>query len=311
METQQNVNPTDEPTQFLEGLFRGLDDTKELAYCIFFPGDPGAFKKWGGGFGWHGRRIMPHTEQNGYVCISAMGEDEQFHVSRRTSNFTGGFALMVDDVGTKVDPVVVRTVQPSATVLTSPGNRQYWYFLDEPLRDKQLFKDLIDGFIRDKCGVDPGMAGVNRLARIPGYLNMKPAYGGKFQVTLEQMDADRRYSTHDLIRGFGLKPLAVRQETSLYLTQEEIAERVERYRTVYRWLRMNGMVTKERGRQTDVTCPWVKDHTNEINSGTALIIPEVANGWNGGFRCHHGHCHDKKISDVTDWIVERITGEKE
>lgn len=289
---------------FLRALFRDLA-YEELAYCIFFSGDPGTFKRWGAGFGWHDGRALPSPEQNGYVCVSAMqAPSELDYFRRKTDAFTGGFALMVDDVGTKVPRSVTAPLMPSARILTSPGNEQQWYFLDKPLRHADLFKDFIDSFIRTRCGNDPGMAGVNRLARLPGYLNMKPAYGGSFRTQLLELN-DKRYSVGELIDAFKLPYLAPKPDRSADLTNEVINGRVEVFRTALAWINAHGMLLKNRGRQIDITCPWIADHTGQSNTGTALILPEQANEYNGAFRCHHGHCQDKKLRHVTDWINEK------
>ena len=47
----------------------------------------------------------------------------------------------------------------------------------------------------------------------------------------------------------------------------------------------------------DITCPWVKEHTNEVDGGTAYFEPD--DNWPiGGFKCLHGHCSERHVRDL-------------
>ena len=51
----------------------------------------------------------------------------------------------------------------------------------------------------------------------------------------------------------------------------------------------------------DITCPWVQEHTGEINGGTAYFEPD--DNWPiGGFKCLHGHCADRHIRDLLRFV---------
>ena len=43
-----------------------------------------------------------------------------------------------------------------------------------------------------------------------------------------------------------------------------------------------------------ITCPWVHEHTNGIDSGTAYREPAPENNMVGAFKCHHGHCDGRR-----------------
>ena len=46
-----------------------------------------------------------------------------------------------------------------------------------------------------------------------------------------------------------------------------------------------------------MTCPWVREHTGEVDGGTAYFEPD--DQWPiGGFKCFHGHCADRHIRDL-------------
>lgn len=47
----------------------------------------------------------------------------------------------------------------------------------------------------------------------------------------------------------------------------------------------------------DITCPWVEEHTNAVEGGTAYFEPD--DSWLiGGFKCLHGHCAERHIRDL-------------
>ncbi|MFZ2633983.1 MAG: hypothetical protein WA081_04560 [Desulfosalsimonadaceae bacterium] len=47
----------------------------------------------------------------------------------------------------------------------------------------------------------------------------------------------------------------------------------------------------------DITCPWVKEHSGQLDGGTAYFQPDDL--WPiGGFKCLHGHCANRHIRDL-------------
>ncbi|NOT13783.1 MAG: hypothetical protein HOP23_18480 [Methylococcaceae bacterium] len=45
----------------------------------------------------------------------------------------------------------------------------------------------------------------------------------------------------------------------------------------------------------DMTCPWVHEHTGQVDQGTAYFEPSESYPL-GGFKCLHGHCADRRVS---------------
>ncbi|MBF0213384.1 MAG: hypothetical protein HQM00_07460 [Magnetococcales bacterium] len=51
----------------------------------------------------------------------------------------------------------------------------------------------------------------------------------------------------------------------------------------------------------DMTCPWVEEHTDGIDGGTAYFEPD--DNWpTGGFNCLHGHCAQRHIRDLLNFL---------
>jgi hypothetical protein len=248
---------------------------------------------------------------NAYVTVGSFGRAADGSFRRRAETFAAGRALMVDDVGTKVDPAAVSAMRPSARVLTSPGNEQWWYFLGPPERDAARFDGVIRAFISGRLlGADPGMAGISRVGRIPGFINGKAAYGGRFRVELQELNA-RRFTVEELLAGFGLE-INGRRAPRAKLRSEVAIERNRAFLTVYGWMEQRGMLKRgepDLSGWTEIECPFRDDHTARADNGAAIREPSDENDFYGAFRCHHGHCAGKGWRELTEWIAEQSSDE--
>jgi hypothetical protein len=253
-----------------------------------------------------GLDIPFHSTANVYTTVATFGRAPDGSFRRRLSTFAAGRAIMVDDVGTKVAADRVSAAEPSIRVETSPGNEQWWYLLDKPERDGARFDALIRALIEERMlGEDPGMSGVNRVGRVPGFRNGKPSAGGWVVRIVEESPA--RWSTEELVRAWGLRlfgraerreklrdPLAAKARASGY---------IEALRALRRW-NMLKVAAPDPSGWWEIRCPWVDDHTASADNGAAIREPHEDNGYYGGFRCFHGHCADRGWRELTEWIAE-------
>jgi len=298
--------------RFLEALGEGIEGEERLILCGF-PGDPGKV----GPTAWRpepwrpGRRVGFVETENAYVAVSAFGRAADGSYRRRVDGFRAGLALMIDDVGTKVPRVGLQGVDPTAIVETSPGNEQWWFFLREPLRDVSRFDAIIRAFIAGKLlGADPGMSGVNRVGRLPGFTNGKPAHKG-WRTRLLDADYSRRFDTDELVKMFGLQLNGRRYIETKPRGSEELIERVRAFEVFAAQMRAVGMFKRQEFDPSgwiEVQCPWMSDHTGGANTGAAIRRPDDENGWYGAFRCHHGHCAARGWAELTDWLTEMNEG---
>lgn len=299
---------------FINALARGLDDEERLILCAF-TGDPAT----AGVSAWRprpwrpGRPIDLLPGANAYCTVSAFGRAADNSFRRRAETFRGGLALMVDDVGTKVPRDVVASAPPSARIETSPGNEQWWYFLEAPERDPARFDAIIRAFIRGKLlGADPGMSGVTRVGRLPAHRNGKPHHRG-WICRLHELHPDHRWSVESLLAAFGLELLGRREPRARLLTEEAL-ERNRAFGVVYAWLQERRMLKRpgpDLSGWTEMHCPWVDEHTGRADTGAAIRDPAAENEFYGAFRCHHGHCADRGWADLTEWVAERSAEELE
>ncbi|MBK9160415.1 MAG: hypothetical protein IPM27_02425 [Nitrosomonadales bacterium] len=294
-------------SDFLMYGFAGLD-LDEQFWVAGFPGDPYDVQPWM----WGGKGAPPglpgfiRPNHNNYIAVSSFkrGTDGRFH--RRKANFGRMFMVMIDDVGTKVGFERLALL-PSALVETSPGNYQAWYFLVTPEPDRGKAERLIDGMIAAGLTADasdPGMKGVTRYGRLPVGVNGKGKYveklGAPFVQTVAVWDPATRYSIEEIAAAYGVDLTAAppptrrtnrRMPSAAPIGGDAlVAQLVDAGLYLEPELSVAGMHR--------IVCPWVHEHTDEEPSGTAYFEPSEDNDSRGGFKCHHGHCAHRRVSDL-------------
>jgi len=288
--------------EFLEALFHDLPDGAAALTCSF-AGDPGAAAR-GAWFAlpWaFGERPEVHGAQNTYCCVSSFWPDPQMgSYRRRKASFARLHGLMLDDLNTKIPMTCAHRLRPSALVETSPGNFQAWLFLEpgEVTDDRERAERLIDAMIRKGLAAqaDPGMAGVTRYGRLPVGINGKAKYlrdGQVFRVRVVEWSPETRYSVAGVAQAFGLDlaPTAPAARPSGLPVPVGVAyRRIDDFAAMLEVMRAAGLHLETLGEgRHSVICPWANEHTGGDVTGTAIFEPSAANGWVGGFRCHHGH----------------------
>jgi hypothetical protein len=281
--------PALDPLAFVRALFRDLP-AGAVAWGARIPGDPLAAERrhWFGFPIVRGARLGPlfPDNLNDYIVVSSFVIGGR----RRKSDFAALHAVMLDDIGTKVRPAAVR-LRLSAAVATSPGNWQGWYFLTEPEHDRLRAETLINGLIDSGLanGHDPGMSAVTRYGRAPFGINGKR--GGEFAVRLALLEPAQRYTIAEIADAYGLdmtprpqRPALVRPLPGGWGSRDVLAI-----------LDAAGMVLRDRGDVIDIRCPWIADHTDRTETGTAVGVLDGGGVW---FKCHHGHCLNRRASDL-------------
>lgn len=310
--TNLTSEPMSEASEFLGALAPSLAKDERIILCAF-PGDPHQAKpqSWRPKPWLPGGKVRLPGNWNAYVTISSFRAAPDGSWRRRKDLFASGRALMVDDVGTKVDPTAVR-IPASAIIETSPGNTQHWYFLDPAESDSARFDALIRSFIDGKLlGQDPGMAGITRVGRLPGFLNGKPEYGGFTTRTVAL--TDRTYALEDLVSNFGLT-LRGRNVGMPSVATDESLRRNRAFVDIYNFLQAHGMLKRgepDMAGWTEMTCPWVHEHTGGADNGAAIREPNPENGYWGAFRCHHGSHAHKAWRDLCEMVAELAAEELE
>jgi hypothetical protein len=245
---------------------------------------------------------------NNYFSLAVFKRDEAGRIRRQKARFQALYAVMLDDIGTKV-PMERLTLQPSWLLATSPGNHQAGYLLRAPLTDGPVADRLMNAIVA--AGLcDPGANGPRaRLARLPNAVNGK--HTPPFKCRMVEWSPELRYSLDELVDGLQLEMASVGRANrqSPRPAQERpgdgdpvwIARPEENGILVV--LRDRGLYKAPLGDgKHDITCPWVREHTDEVDSGTAYFEPDE--NWPiGGFKCLHGHCAQRHIHDLL-WFID-------
>ena len=299
---------------FLAEVFRDASaDTHPV--IVSFRGDPAQASRrswigeaWQGGADTHSS--LP-TDANNYFTLGSFRPDDSGQVRRLKSSFHALHAIMLDDVGTKVDMARL-TVRPSWVVETSPGNHQAGYLLCQPLEGAAIADGLMKAIIEARL-CDPGAGGPTaRLARLPVGVNGKRT--PQFQCRMVQWAPDLRYTVEELVEGLNLditsgarpKPRSARRAEPLADDDQIFIPRPEE-NPVLAALKEKGFYKTPLGEgKHDITCPWVTEHTGQVDGGTAYFEPD--DNWNiGGFKCMHGHCADRHVRDLLGFLGSRST----
>lgn len=264
-------------------------------------GDPLSIKGFGRG---------TYDGQNTYAVISAFRPESDGTMGRRKHLYEAGFAVMLDDLGTKVPMERGLVLPPSYLVETSPGNFQSWLFLDEPIMERERHEALLDALVRSGLsidGTDPGMRGVTRYGRMPFGVNTKRKHGG-FPVRLVEWRPERRYSVEEIVGAYNLALAPPRRRVLGPPPSDAALDAATReFSILLRILDRLGLYKREkRDGWHEITCPWADEHSDGRDDGAALSAPTDANGWRGGYRCHHGHCERRGIAEVRAEVQERL-----
>jgi len=295
--------------EFLLSVFGELADARPVV--VSFVGNPAIApaKVWFG-------RPWPGTPEvsaslpasaNNYFSLAVFRPDEAGQFRRQKARFHALYAVMLDDIGTKV--VLERlTLPPSWLLETSPGNHQAGYLLGEPLADGSVADRLMNAIVA--AGLcDPGANGPRaRLARLPAAMNGK--HTPPFRCRMVEWSPELRYSVEDLVDGLQLELASAGRATrpGTRAAQQRPIDgdpvwipRPEE-NSVLVALRDRGLYKAPLGDgKHDITCPWVQEHTGFVDGGTAYFEPD--DNWPiGGFKCLHGHCAERHVRDLLRFV---------
>jgi hypothetical protein len=298
--TAETFNVSNE--EFLGAIFRDVPDGVR-PIVVNFAGNPGTAPKscWAGR-SWTEASAGMLSSDNNYFSLSAFNPDKEGSYRRRKAQFYACFSIMLDDVGTKVDSEGLK-LEPSWLLETSEGNYQAGYILKEPITEEAQATQLAKAVIA--AGLcDPGAGGPSaRLARLPIAINGK--YDPIFSCRLESWRPDLTYTPDELVVGLGLSmgPAQNKQANTVApVNAAATAVWQPRPQTnpVIASLMQRGLYKSalDEGKH-DVSCPWVSEHTGQVDGGSAYFEPDDDYP-SGGFKCFHGHCDHRSIHDLLE-----------
>jgi hypothetical protein len=248
------------------------------------------------------------SHRNNYFALATFRRDANGKFNRQKKNFASLHAIMLDDIGGKVDAKRI-TLAPSWQIETSPGNYQFGFILAEPLTDGPQADRLMHAVIAAEL-CDPGAGGPqSRLGRLPVATNGK--HSPPFRCRLAEWAPDRRYTIQQIVDTLALDMRAAgrpkkEKADNAYQQDDDNADGVMIPRPnenpVITALRSRNLYkTPLGGGKHDITCPWVAEHTGAADGGTAYFEPDGS--WLvGGFKCHHSHGGQYRVRELLQYL---------
>ena len=305
---------------FVEAVFPQLPEGAFAAACSK-GGDPGLG-------GWSASRadqvaVNLSAATNNYLgCASFYpGDDGSFKA--RKAQFAACHFLMLDDLGTKVPLERLAGFELSWLIETSPGNHQGGIILAEPLTDGAMAVRLLNAVI-DSGLCDAGATGpLSRWARLPVAINGKPKYadegGEPFQCRLIEWRPDARYTPQEIVDRLQLelapagrpkkaaKPASASADASRSIGNDadDVLTPKAAENPVVAALKARGLYKTPLGSgKHDMTCPWVQEHSDQLDTGAAYFEPDEFYSV-GGFCCQHSHRDNYHIRALLEFLGVR------
>lgn len=285
---------------FLVAIFHELQ-AGERPMTVTIAGTIDAGTKWPDADSWEPgyRSSIDKRDRNQYFTLSTFKPDAATGAyNRRKGQFSRAFGVMIDDLGTPDAPLSRFDACPlSYLVETSPGNYQGGYLFSEPVADVRQVEALVEALVL-ATGSDPGASGpAARLGRLPVGINGK--YAPPATVKLIKFDPALRYSIGEIVTRLELEDFAPHSHPD---DEEAIYVPKPPENAVLVALREAGLYKTASGDgKHDISCPWLAEHTDQIDHGSCYFEPSLAFGL-GGFKCLHGSCANRHIRDLLDHL---------
>ena len=299
-------------TDFLMGVFGEFLGT-ERPVIVSFTGNPGAVNK-GAWFGkpWVVDKVLMPVNQNNYTSFATYTPDAEGKYRRQKKQFASLYAVMLDDIGGKVSFDRI-TLLPSWRIETSKDNFQLGYILETPISDASQADCLVTAII--EAGLtDPGAGGpCSRLGRLPVAINGKhlDGEGIAWPCQLNEWEPQRRYTVQQIIEGLQLelkessqqrRSPGLKADASSEIFEDQVHIPRANENPVVAILKKSGLYKQPLGNgKHDVSCPWLSEHTGQVDQGAAYFEPSESYPL-GGFKCLHGHCKERRVSVLYNFL---------
>lgn len=289
--------------EFLSTIFTDLNN-KQRPFVLGFSGKPKDRRAWAGAAWQIGEVKTDNTTHNWYFSL-AVYEPAGDAYHRREKDCKAVYGVMLDDLGTKALPIDrLNACPPSYIIETSEGNFQAGYLFDAPQTDlvavAGLNQSLVDAGLCDPGAKSPA----TRYGRLPFASNGKSAPA--FQCELTSWNPQRTYTIAQIIDQLELEPPkqkgrptrktgAPQLEDGVYsprLAENEVITALKQ-RSLYKQPLGSG--------KHDITCPWLHEHTDQIDHGSAYFEPSDSYPI-GGYKCQHGHGDLFKIGKLLNFL---------
>jgi hypothetical protein len=306
---------------FMAMVFKDLQpQERPIVMCITDAIDKDTY--WGVGSSWAPGLVkrtgnVNDDEANWFFTLSTYLPEVNGQYRRTKALFHRAYGVMLDDIGTKsASRDRLDGCPPSYLIETSPGNYQAGYLFKEPQESLERVTALQESLVASGL-CDPGAKGpASRLGRLPR------GYNGKYDPAptcrLVEWHPERRYTIDEIEQGLQLQPPPAKVNKSARATvsgpagssagpsmgkpEAAIFEPRASENAVITALRSRGLYKRPLGEgKHDITCPWVEEHTDGLDTAAAYFEPS-ADFALGGFKCLHSHGDRFHIRDLLGFL---------
>jgi hypothetical protein len=304
-------------SEFIAAVIRHPPEGAFIAVCSK-PGDPCHG-------GWSAERADQVADRltvdnNNFLGCSSFYQGDDGSFKARKTQFAACHFLMLDDLGTKVPLERLNGFELSWLIETSPGNYQGGIILAEPLTDGAVATRLLDAVI-DAGLCDAGAKGpLSRWARLPVAINGKPKHtdeaGAPFQCRLIEWRPGNRYTPQEIVDRLQLVPTSAGRPRKAATSSspadraahgvgsdgDEILTPRAHENPVVAAIKLRGLYKTPLGSgRHNMTCPWLHEHTDQLDTGAAYFEPNDQYPV-GGFCCQHSHRSKYHIRALLEFL---------
>ena len=289
--------------EFLKAIFTSLDE-EQRPFVLGFSGNPQERKVWGGA-AWRDGKVRTENVADNWYYTLAVYAPGVYGYHRREKDCLAVFGVMLDDLGTKALPLDrLNACPPSYIIETSDGNFQAGYLFVAPELNLEAVRDLNQSLV-DAGLCDPGAKSpATRYGRLPCASNGKTTPA--FVCRLVGWHPERRYTVSQIIDQLELEPPKHKgrptRKTSALQLEDGVYSPRRAENEVITALRQRSLYKQPLGSgKHDITCPWLHEHTDQIDHGSAYFEPSDTFPI-GGYKCQHGHGETYKIGKLLGFL---------
>jgi hypothetical protein len=305
---QTSVEISIENDEFLQAIFGEISPDSDLRPLVCSKaGDPQQDN------GWNPQAWPCDTgapDLNWYACSALFEPNSKGKYRAQKTLVHSVFCVMLDDIGTKVPMEKINQCPPSWLLETSPQNYQAGYIFSEPVTsaEAEKLKHLL--IQADLC--DRGSTGAGaRWMRLPKAINGKPAYGNPSpKCRLAIWSPERTFTVDDLTEKFELTKIAEKNSKSSKQRKKFDMSAIDDgiycpkpiENAVLVALKAKELYKKPLGDgKHDITCPWVSEHTDQVDHGSCYFEPSDKFRF-GGYKCQHSHGESYRIRELINFL---------
>ena len=316
---RNETDETDETSEisndkFLEAIF-GKDFVDAVPLVCRKFGDP----DFGG---WTARPwpcLTKDNSKNWYFVPSTYTPDESGKYRAKKEYAGNVHCTVLDDVGTKVSIERLVNCTPSWLIKTSPNNYQAGFIFKTPVTDHDIVDELKEALIEAGLCDSGATGGTARWARLPVGINGRPKYGEPSpQCKLTHWSPDTRYTVEELYAKLSLvKPNPTKKKSKQTNAKHSstpniggiYTPRSDENQVIANLKRIGLYKTPLGDGKHDITCPWVSEHTDQLDTGAGYFEP--SDGYPiGGFKCFHSHGPKYHIRELLEFLSVPISAAK-